>query len=75
MLVRLSTCYLPFYSNFDDSVELRQTVASCHTQCMDDSLNEEACVYPSTSVEGILSYIHDTGILDLALLNTDGKTK
>jgi hypothetical protein len=75
MLVHLSTCYSPSCSNFDDFVELLQTVASCRTQCMGDSLNEEACVYPSRSVEGILSYTPDTGILGLALLNTDGKTK
>lgn len=75
MSVHSSTCYSPFCSNSDDSVELCQTVASCHTQCMGDSLDEEACVYPSRSVEGILSYIHDTGRLGLALLNTGVKTK
>jgi hypothetical protein len=40
---------------------------------MDDSPNEEACVCSSRSGEGILSYIHDIGILGLALQNTDAK--
>jgi hypothetical protein len=57
----------------DGFVMLHQTAASCHRFYMGDSLNEEACVCPNSCVEGILSYIHDTDIWGLALLNTDGK--